>query len=146
VRPLFEAADLVIGNLETPLCTGETPIQKTGANFRVDPRVAGALKELGGNAFTLCNNHIMDQGVQGLGETLAALDREDISRCGAAMTHEEACQPALFSVRGRSIGVLAFGEGEFAQAQENGPGAARLDPFWAEHHVQKLRGEVDIVR
>ena len=145
VLPLFEAADLVIGNLETPLCRVEAPILKCGPHFRVDPCVAAALRTLGFDGFTLCNNHIMDHGVDGLRETLQTLDDAGIVHCGAARTHEEACRPAVFRRKGRRIAVFNFGEGEFAQAQEDGPGAARLDGFWSGRRVQEARAAYDII-
>ncbi|MBT3375190.1 MAG: CapA family protein [Lentisphaerae bacterium] len=145
VAPLFRAADLVIGNLELPLCRRESPIAKCGPHFRASPDVALPLKQLGFDGFTLCNNHIMDHGVRGLRETLQALDDAGLPHCGAGLTHEDACGPASFTLKGHRIAVFNFGEGEFAQAQENGPGAARLDPFWPEHRIQQARGEFDLV-
>ena len=145
VLPLFEAADLVVANLETPLCSADSPIAKCGPHFRVTPRVAPALKRLGIDTFALCNNHIMDQGVDGLRETLETLDHTGIPHCGAGLTHEDASRPAVFSIHGREIAVFNFGEGEFAQAQRDGPGAARLDPFWSAQRVRDARDEFEII-
>ncbi len=61
VTPLLESADLVIGNLEAPLCDRTAAIPKTGPNFRCDPALASGLKRMGFDGFTLANNHILDQ-------------------------------------------------------------------------------------
>ena len=145
VAALIEAADLVVGNLETPLCDQQAPIPKCGPNFICKPALAGLLKDLGVGCLTLANNHVNDQGVQGLEQTLRVLEEADLPCCGAGLTHEAALRPALFQVRGRSLAVFNFGEGEFAQAQEEGPGAARLDPWWPERSIQQVRQEVDII-
>ncbi len=143
--PLFKRADLVIGNLETPLCRQTAAIAKTGPNFICDPAVASALKRDGFDGFTLANNHILDQDRQGLAATLRTLDETALPHCGAGMTHEDACRPAFFQVRDRRVGVFNFAEGEFAQAQDDGAGTARLDPFWSEQRIQKARTQFDVI-
>lgn len=145
VMPLFARSDLVIGNLEIPLCQKEEPIMKFGTSphFMADPAVGAALKFMGFGALTLANNHIMDQGVQGLVGTMQALRANGIMSCGAGLTHAEACHPAVFSVNGRTLAVFNFAEGEFAQAKENGPGAARLEPFWSASRIADAREQYD---
>jgi len=144
-KPLFERADLVVGNLEAPLCESETPIPKCGPNFMIKPALAPVLKEMGFDCLTLANNHTNDQGAQGLAKTLETLDAHGVAHCGAGMTHEEACAPAEFTIHDRSVAVFNFAEGEFSQAQEDGPGAARLEPFWAERRVQQARDRFDVI-
>ncbi len=145
VRNLMEQADLVIANLETPLCETAAPIPKCGPNFMCKPALARVLRELGFHCLTLANNHVNDQGTRGLEETLRVLQEADLPCCGAGMTHREACRPVLFKVRGRVVAILNFAEGEFAQAQEDGPGAARLDPPWPEACIQEARRDADAV-
>ena len=148
VRPvvdLFDRADLVIGNLETPLVDTATPIPKTGPNFITPPAVLPALCEMGFDGFTLCNNHTNDQGLPGLAETLRVLDAADVPHCGAALTHEAASLPMTFERQGRRIAVFNFGEGEYGQAQDDGPGAARLDGYWQEQRVAAARAEFDVI-
>ena len=145
VKPLFDRADLVIGNLETPLCSREAPKPKTGPNFMADPALAAWLKRAGFDGFALANNHILDQDVQGLEQTLRELDAAGLPHCGAGLTHEAACRPAVFTVGGRSIGIFNFAEGEFAQAQGDGPGTARLDAFWSEERIRQARQQFDLI-
>ncbi len=144
-KALIDEADLVIGNLETPLCDREAPIPKCGPNFICKPALASALKDLGFHCLTLANNHVNDQGTQGLEQTLQVLSDAGLAYCGAGLTHEAACRPAVFKVRERTVAVFNFGEGEFAQAQEEGPGAARLDAWWPERSIQNVRGDVDVI-
>lgn len=145
VKALIDEADLVIGNLETPLCDREAPIPKCGPNFICKPALAPVLRGLGFHCMTLANNHINDQGTQGLEQTLKVLGEAKLAYCGAGLTHEEACRPAVFKIKDRTLAVFNFGEGEFAQAQEDGPGAARLDAWWPERSIQDARREVDLI-
>ncbi len=145
LKPLFDGADLVIGNLETPLCTRKEPRLKSGPSFMADPALAARLKRMGFDGFALANNHVLDQEVQGLEQTLQALDGAGLAHCGAGLSHEAACRPASFMAGGRSIGIFNFAEGEFAQAQGDGPGTARLDAFWTEERVRQARGQFDLI-
>lgn len=145
VAPLLDRADLVIGNLETPLCDQSTAIPKTGPNFMCDPALAAMLKAQGFDGFALANNHILDQGVEGLDQSLRVLDAAGLPYCGAGLTHEAACRPAVFTRGDDTIGVFNFAEGEFAQSQGDGPGTARLDAFWSEERVRRARTQFDII-
>jgi poly-gamma-glutamate synthesis protein (capsule biosynthesis protein) len=143
--PLLTAADLAIGNLELPLCRGGSPIAKVGSNFRAAPELAGVLRQAGFDLLTMANNHILDYGVDGLRETLAVLDAAGLRHCGAELTHGAACAPAWMELQGARVAVLNFAEGEYAQAQDDGPGTARLDPGWPEWCIRQARAEADYV-
>jgi poly-gamma-glutamate capsule biosynthesis protein CapA/YwtB (metallophosphatase superfamily) len=144
---LFARADLVIGNLEIPLCEKFSPIHKFGTSphFMAKPAIAAVLKRMGFGILTLANNHIMDQGVQGLQRTLHALAAAGISTCGAGLTHADACNPAVFKDKNRTLAVFNFAEGGFAQAKENGPGSARLEPFWSASRIIESRQQYDLI-
>ncbi len=145
LAPILADADLAIGNLEVPLCRGESPIAKVGSNFRASPDLAAVLRRAGFDLMTMANNHILDQGVEGLRETLAALDAAGMPHCGADLTHTAASAPAWLDIQGARVAVLNFAEGEYAQAQDDGPGTARLDPGWPEHCLRQAREEADYV-
>ncbi len=145
LMPLLRDADLIIGNLEVPLCKGGDPIPKVGKNFRADPGLAPLLREAGFGLLTMANNHILDFGVEGLRETLGVLDAQGIVHCGADLTHAEASAPAVVELRGARVAVLNFAEGEYAQAQDDGPGTARLDPGWPEACIRRARQEAEYV-
>ncbi|MHC4873183.1 MAG: CapA family protein [Planctomycetota bacterium] len=113
VLPIFEKADLVIANLETAVTDAHTPIDKCGPNLAMKTETLKIVKEeMGIDAFTLANNHIGDHGFDGLKSTVAELKKLDIPYCGADITHEEACQPMTFNIKGKSIAVFNFAEGE----------------------------------
>ena len=109
IRPyadLFDQADVVIGNLETPLVDAESPIPKTGPNFITPTATLPVLRKMGFDGFTLCNNHTNDQGLAGLTSTLRALRAANVPHCGAGMTHEEACEPMVFERDGDRKSVV----------------------------------------
>jgi hypothetical protein len=147
VASLFARAGLVIGNLEIPLCENFSPIRKFGTSphFMAKPAIAAALKQMGFGILTLANNHIMDQGVQGLQRTLHALAAQKLSCCGAGLTHADVYCPAVFKGKDRRLAVFNFADGGFAQEQEDGPGAARFEPFRSASQIIEARRHYDLI-
>ncbi len=125
-RELFRAADLAVVNLESPLCSGGSPIAKLGPNFKADPRIAGVLAGVPVGAACLANNHVMDQGPEGLAETIAALDAAGIPHVGAGPDQTAAFGPLVLEAGGLKVALLAFAIVEGALPR-TGPGAARID-------------------
>lgn len=142
---LISGSDMALINLETPLCRKATPIIKTGPNFMSAPEVALGLESANLKYAALANNHIMDQGLTGLQETLISLDRYGILHHGAGSTHEDACRPLQMELRGQKVALLNFTEGEFSRCRGNGPGAARLDPFENNALISQVASGSDIV-
>jgi poly-gamma-glutamate synthesis protein (capsule biosynthesis protein) len=149
-RHLLAAGDLTIGNLETPLTGRGAPIAEKQFLFRDPPaRVAPALQRAGFDIVSLANNHTLDYGVEGLEDTIAALQHHNIRHHGAGMNSGAARRPEIFEFpNGRKAGFLAysctFPEEFWAAAQ--GPGTA----FCHERHVRAdvaaLAGQgVDII-
>jgi poly-gamma-glutamate capsule biosynthesis protein CapA/YwtB (metallophosphatase superfamily) len=107
VQPLLARADLRIGNLELPLTERGTPSPKDYV-FRAPPAVVSGLTYAGFSVLTLANNHALDYGPEGLLDTIAALDGAGIAHAGAGRTPEEAHAPAIVTVKGLRIAVLAY--------------------------------------
>lgn len=62
----------------------------------------------GFDAVNLANNHILDQGVEGLVDTLTYLNDYGIAHAGAGMNGTEAYEPAYFERKGMKIALLGF--------------------------------------
>jgi hypothetical protein len=94
LRELLGGAELAFGNLEVPLTTGGTPAEKA-ATHRAHPDRAADVRGLGFDVVTLANNHLLDFGVDGLRDTLAAVTAAGLVPVGAGMTEVEARRPAV---------------------------------------------------
>ena len=79
---VFSSADYRMFNLEAPLTIKQSPILKCGKSFMASPNCVSALKEMDVNLLTLANNHILDQGENGLKETMDALCKANINYVG----------------------------------------------------------------
>ena len=143
-RPLFERADLTVVNLEAPLCAAEDPIDKLGPNFRADPRIARSLAEAPVHVACLANNHMMDQGAEGLSETLKALDDAGIKHLGACMDQADAALPLRIEAGGIRLALLNFATVEGALPR-TGPGAARIGHLAVRRAVAKAAESSDAV-
>ena len=139
----FNEADYRILNLEVPLCADSSPIKKCGPCLIADPSSTEALKALKVDLLTLANNHIMDQGRNGLISTTAALDKAGISYVGVGENPEKASQPFFFTTNGKKFGVYACAEHEFSIAEGNKPGANPFDPLDTPDHVIQTKAQCD---
>jgi poly-gamma-glutamate synthesis protein (capsule biosynthesis protein) len=107
VRPVFEGADLRIGNLETPLYMGSTPRRKKNL-LGAPPESVAALSDLGFTALNLGNNHITDQGVEGITKTREALESRGIAPFGAGKDLETARKAAFARANNLSFAFLGY--------------------------------------
>ncbi|MGX7874255.1 CapA family protein [Mesorhizobium sp. ORM6] len=91
IKALLGAADLVIGNCESPVVDRPSAVlgTKLGTHHAMSERfLAEALAAVGiapeRLVLSLANNHVLDQGVAGFEETVAALKRLGIRTIGLA--------------------------------------------------------------
>lgn len=106
VRPLIAGADLAICHVETPL-TAKAP-----AYFPVfsTPRsLAQAIRRAGWDACSTASNHSLDQGPDGIAQTLRALDAQGVRHAGSARSAREARRPVMLETRsGVRVALLAY--------------------------------------
>lgn len=122
--------DLRIVNLETAVTARGRPEPK-GINYRMNPANIACLTAAGIDCCVLANNHVLDWGVDGLSDTLAALAAAGIAGAGAGLDEEAAWRPAILDAPGGRLLVLAVGcasagvPASWAAAKGH-PGVARI--------------------
>ena len=142
---LWNSADMRIFNLEVPLTDKENPIAKCGPNLVAPTSNVKGIKALNPSLITLANNHILDQGIQGLKSTEGILDSSEIPFVGIGDNLYEASKPYILQRDRLKIGVYACSEHEFSIATENTPGANPFDPLESFDHIQNLKAKCDYV-
>jgi len=120
-------ADISAINLECPLVSRETPIEKSGPVLGVRDSCINAISKAGIDIVNLANNHIMDHGVEGLSNTISVLDKYSISHVGAGVNLEDAKSVLIKNVNGTRIAFYAVAEHEFSIATDNCAGANPLN-------------------
>ena len=81
-RSFLSKHDVVIANLETPLCYNLNTYGAKSAYIRSNPENVEILKYLGVTHVTLANNHIGDFGVDGCKQTQKTLEKSGIDWFG----------------------------------------------------------------
>ncbi len=129
VWEIFARADLVFVNLECPLTARGAPADKHVA-FRSDPGLAHELRTAGIDVVTLANNHMLDHGLEGMNDTLAALSGAGVAAVGAGRDLAAAFAPAVLSARATRVAFVGM-----ATTLPVGSGAAADRPGIAPIHV-----------
>ena len=137
------AADYRIFNLETPITDIATPIKKLGPAIITPERVMPGLKALGVDLFAIANNHILDQGEQGLNKTVELIKENGMDYIGAGENLELAKTARIIELGGKKIGIYACTEHEFSIATEQSGGANPFDPLESFDHVEELKKNCD---
>jgi poly-gamma-glutamate synthesis protein (capsule biosynthesis protein) len=143
--PEIQKADFSIVNLECPLTESHTPIKKCGPNLRAGRLWADLLKDSGFDMVTLANNHIMDQGPQGLTDTFRECKRVGLDTVGAGDNLEEAQKTYYKEIKGTKLAIVNFAENEFASAEPDRPGAHPMNVVQNSRKIIKAKQEADFV-
>lgn len=141
----FNGAEFTIFNLEGPLTDKQHPIAKCGPNLIASTATINGLKAINPHFFGLANNHILDQGVEGLESTAKALGAAGIEYAGIGKNLGEASKPFIKEIGGKRIGIYCCCEHEFSIATNSSPGANPFDPLESLDHIEKLKEKADYV-
>jgi len=134
-----------IFNLEVPLSDSENPIAKSGPNLIAPVSTINGIKALKPTLIALANNHILDQGKNGLESTINALTKNKIPFIGAGDNLSYASKPYILEQDGITIGVYVCAEHEFSIATETTPGANPFDPLESFDSIAALKNKCDYV-
>ncbi|MFG3189758.1 CapA family protein [Streptomyces omiyaensis] len=113
-RPMFAGAKPVVSRADLALCHMETVYGEEGGPytgypaFKSPPEVAAALKATGYDSCSTASNHTLDDGAEGLGRTLDALDAAGVRHAGSARTAAETARPTLLKAGGATVAQLAY--------------------------------------
>jgi hypothetical protein len=143
--PATGESALMLANLELPFCaSGLKGRAKAGPCLRAEPETLRAITAaLPGLVGVLANNHVMDYGVAGLEQTLAALREQGIRHVGAGANLADATAPLIVNAGEVRIGIIAGTDRWFGIATDNRPGVAPLEDMIA--RIRRVRTEVDRV-
>ncbi|AWB44133.1 hypothetical protein DCC85_07805 [Paenibacillus sp. CAA11] len=149
VRDLFLKDDLTVLNLETPITVRGTGATDKQFVFKSHPEVLDAMKNAGVDAVNLANNHTLDQGEEGLLDTIDHLKASQIPAVGAGSNADEAYAPVYLERKGIKIALFGFSRvlpKVDWNAGESSPGIAGIyDPTRAIQEVEKAKKQADLV-
>ena len=105
IRPYVKGADLAFCHVEvpmTPAAPASYPI------FNTPPELAEAISKTGWEACDTASNHSLDQGQEGIGQTLKALDRAGVEHTGSYASKKESGEILMLGVKGVRVAYLAY--------------------------------------
>ncbi|MFH8755874.1 CapA family protein [Streptomyces atroolivaceus] len=113
-RPMLKGAAATVTGADLAICHMETVYGRNGGpytgypSFKSPPEVATALRATGFDSCSTASNHTLDDGAQGVGRTLDALDRAGVAHAGSARSADEASRPALLRAgKGKNAAKVA---------------------------------------
>ncbi len=107
---VFRKADIVFGQLESPLSDRGTGVFIYHAPCRLGAKNISALTKEGADfdVMSFAGNHSMDYGWEAFYDTLDALKKNNIAVVGAGRNIQEARKPAILERKGTKIGFLSY--------------------------------------
>lgn len=145
--PCIQSADYAIVNLECAVVTSSVPrpIKKAGPTLKCSEKVVDLAKALGFQACTLANNHLADYGMEGVQETLTALEQEGLDNVGAGMNADEAGKALYKVINDKTFAFINACEHEFTIATEAKAGCNSLDPIRLSYDIREAKSKADYV-
>lgn len=104
VKSILSDSNLLLGNLETPICGAS--LSNESISFNTPKEFAEACLDCGFDFVSTANNHCLDRGINGLVETLDNLDAIGIAHSGTYRTKEESEGIYFTELNGIKIGIV----------------------------------------
>jgi poly-gamma-glutamate synthesis protein (capsule biosynthesis protein) len=109
LRPLFDEADVVFGNLECALSElRHAPRDWASTQLRGRPSFAAALRRAGFNVLNVANNHASQHGDDAFEDTLGHLRDAGIDCVGVRGSGEWCSEPVIATASGLRLGFLGY--------------------------------------
>ncbi len=105
VTAQLQRGDLTVGNMEFPV---KPPFTGKSIVFNCRPEVVDAMKNAGFDLVTLANNHVLDQGPEGIDTTLRYLDERGIEHVGVQITNKTGSRGYFTTIKDIRIGIIAY--------------------------------------
>jgi hypothetical protein len=145
VKRAWGHSDLVIANLEEPLCEGKTLL--TGkCILQGNPDWAPIMREAGIHAVSLANNHIMDFGPTGLIATQDALDQAGVRHLGAGKNLVDARVPLYAITQTSQVAFLGRSSvivNSPCYASGESPGVAQFDIAETKKAINECKNQAE---
>lgn len=138
--------DALFGNLEGPISDKGNDLGSI-YSFRMNPEVAGVLKEIGFNTLSVANNHIGDWGDEAIVDTFLRLKDEEILYSGGGLNEEKAYSPRIININNTKIAYISFSQfgKNYLEAKGNNIGIAIISDEKLKEAISKAKEESDII-
>ncbi|CAM4312234.1 CapA family protein [Paenibacillus tarimensis] len=147
--PYLQEPDLTAANLENPITTRGVPAEDKQYVFKGHPDLVPSLVEAGIDVVSLANNHTLDQGVEGLLDTIRHLREAGLPSMGAGHNDTEAFEPAVLEAQGFSVAYFGLSrvvpDGKWKADKDRAGVAESYDSTRAVAAIKRARAEHDLI-
>jgi poly-gamma-glutamate synthesis protein (capsule biosynthesis protein) len=109
ITSVLGRADFTALNLETSVTSRGMPQPKT-YHFRTSPVAFTALRHAGVDLVTMANNHVLDFGLTGLADTLAAARASGLPYVGIGTNAGAAWAPYVTTIKGTKVAFMGVSQ------------------------------------
>ncbi|HYK11832.1 MAG TPA: CapA family protein [Gemmatimonadales bacterium] len=152
VLDTFATADLLFGNLESPIAPDSHTVESEGIKFTAPLLAATSLARAGFTIVSTANNHAWDGGEGGVLQTMNRLSERGVRFVGSGYGRDMAEQPVIIERHGWRIGFFAVTRAwnpapDAFYSHEGSKYVAWGDPTWLYPAIAALKasGMVDLV-
>ena len=139
VKPHINGNNIVIGNLECPISNiGLSNVNRGLVVAR--PNTLDVLTDVGFNAVSLANNHMMDFGISGLQDTIIELKNRNIDYAGAGLDEQSKKQPGKIAEYDNVTLLSYYGK---SKKNHGGTNGAEINRVLAD--IQKAKNENHLI-
>jgi gamma-polyglutamate biosynthesis protein CapA len=107
-KPIFDDADMVVANLESPVGEGGKKYTEKSVYLKGKTQDLDALSYAGIGLVTLANNHVLDYGPDIMRQTMEGLDRRGILHTGLAESGGKSQEPVYVVTQGVTLAFLGY--------------------------------------
>lgn len=136
----------VVANLEAPFLYEQIFVNDNKASFINNVNFYQYINFI--DVFNLSNNHIMDQGPDGLIRSIENIKRLDKRYFGAGDSLKEARKPAIVELDGHKVALLSYccySSNSESYAKLSSPGPTPLVYEYIKQDVEEYRDSVDFI-
>lgn len=141
----WNATDLVVGNLESPITTAAR-VAPSKCTLRGSENARTLFESHHFRVVSLANNHMMDFGPGGLVDTRRYLDECGVKHCGGGANLAQATAPLIIEHLNQRVGFLSYCDVEQKSplyADGNQPGVAPWQGESSLESIRRLRNDVE---
>lgn len=107
IKKLFSESDLILGNLETPITKNKEKLTNKEFRFSSPIEFAKAVYNVGIKYVSTANNHCLDNGIEGINETIECLNEIGFSHTGTFKNRKDK-KYILENKDGIKIAILSY--------------------------------------
>lgn len=107
VSNVTSSVDLLLINFENAATYSDNAV-KTDVPLKCEPRYVDFAKANNNTVAALANNHVCDYGIGGMRDTVAALEKENITYLGVGENESQAHEGVTQEINGRKISIFNY--------------------------------------